>query len=364
MALLTRSDLRTEVKKYIRKSNETQYDSLINSILNRVQLEYCQMYSWPFLEAKETIELIPEYTTGTVAISEGETALTGTGTTWTKAMTGRKIKLNSYREINKVGRFIGTTSITLANTYYGDDVTADSYSIFKDEYVCPIDWKEIKDIWIYDYHLKKEGIDIFRRQHMDSEPIDSDPIKWAPGQTRPLTRINVDGSSGTFTKDEFVTGANGAYGILKKASAYTAPTWFYLEILYGSFADNEQLTGDSSSATCNVNEPDGYNEGNLGGFLTIHLYPAPYRNILLECDVKKKAIDMDSDDDEPIIPIDHRNLLVNRCVSEMAKVLGIKQLASDYNIEALKAYTNMADDLISYQDRRVMIRPYNRRKEY
>lgn len=81
------------------------------------------------------------YTTGTVAVNDASTSVTGTGTTWTSAMIGRQILLlGNWYPIVAVG---GTTSLTLAFAYSGNNLSGSTYAIAN-----PLDGVDIKDLTV------------------------------------------------------------------------------------------------------------------------------------------------------------------------------------------------------------------------
>jgi hypothetical protein len=53
---------------------------------------------WKRLEGESVFQVPPSYAAGTVAAIQGNSAIVGTGTTWTTAMTGRAIKINNGNE--------------------------------------------------------------------------------------------------------------------------------------------------------------------------------------------------------------------------------------------------------------------------
>lgn len=68
-----------------------------------------------------------EYTTGTIAVNYGATAVTGTGTTWDELMVGQSMLIGDYwYEIESVE---STTALTLAWDYIGLNVTGETYVI-------------------------------------------------------------------------------------------------------------------------------------------------------------------------------------------------------------------------------------------
>jgi len=65
--------------------------TLVLNAMNLGGRRVWESHSWYGREVTTDLALVAPYSTGTVAIAHGGTALTGTGTTWTEAMTGRKI---------------------------------------------------------------------------------------------------------------------------------------------------------------------------------------------------------------------------------------------------------------------------------
>lgn len=67
------------------------------------------------------------YTTGTIAVNSGGTTVTGSGTAWTSAMVGQYIFIQMVLyQISAVG---STTSLTLADAYFGSSVSGITYAI-------------------------------------------------------------------------------------------------------------------------------------------------------------------------------------------------------------------------------------------
>lgn len=312
MAIITFSDIYNAALQ--RAGQDTSDTTLVGYVKDWINLRYkevCSVARWPWLQDNQTIRMIAEYTTGTVACTTLTTSIAGTSTVWTKAMTDRKFKFGGFEEIYRIAQWASATGITLADTYNGDTVTADTYQIFQDEYLCPIDWQSIKNI--RDLRNGKDldfiALNMLRDEKPNSYPNDSDPTKYTFLETRDVTRIDIDNTSGTFTTNDRADCVNGdattAYGNVKKVGS----DYLYIQILYGTFKDNGTITGSDSGATADVNEPNGYTEGNVGGVLKILFDPAPYRNILYDCEVIKKPVDLSEDTDEPLIPEEFRDIL-------------------------------------------------------
>lgn len=67
------------------------------------------------------------YSTGTITISEGDTTVVGSGTTWTEDMVGSYILLDDY--YYEITAFNSATSIDIAEAFAGTDQSGDTYVI-------------------------------------------------------------------------------------------------------------------------------------------------------------------------------------------------------------------------------------------
>lgn len=84
MANLVFSDLQNEVYAHTGlDSSDTTNQTNVNRWINYVQQDLCDRWPWPFMEGRESIVTIPDYTTGTVSVSSGSTSVVGVGTTFT-----------------------------------------------------------------------------------------------------------------------------------------------------------------------------------------------------------------------------------------------------------------------------------------
>lgn len=144
-------DLYTDLLNRIRAdpsiaATVTQGKRYINIALMDMHLGTREKVPW----AERTSVLITQqdYTTGTVSISRGATALTGVSTLWNtnndfsvkNARVGGKIKINGP-EVYEVSAVGSDTSITLDSKYSGADVAAgSSYTYFEDEYALASDF--------------------------------------------------------------------------------------------------------------------------------------------------------------------------------------------------------------------------------
>jgi hypothetical protein len=137
--------------------------------------------------------MIPTYTTGTVSASVGGTTVTGSGTTFTSAMTaeaGYKITIGGNRDIYTF-EYVSATSGTISPALSGPNAASGAtFKIFKDEYDLASDFDRfLKNGSIYVNAdgrnrdvIKEVPRDMFREDFVNAA---TDPIRRAM-----LTRIN------------------------------------------------------------------------------------------------------------------------------------------------------------------------------
>lgn len=364
-------DFQTIYQDALLKTRHSEKDPvLISNIkrwINQRYKQVCGLKRWPFMRDHGVINTIAEYTTGTVA-TDGTTGVTGTSTVWTPAMTGRKFKTDEHDEIYRIAQRVSNTSIILDEAFLGDDETTGAYNIFQDEYLCDITWAEIIGIKQYRSPKELEPISLFtyREKYGNAKPSDSHPTKYAFYETRAVTRINVDNPDGTeFQIDEMITGGtSNAYGILKGIDDADSASYLYIEILYGTFSDNEELTGGTSGATCDVNEPIGYIEGNIGGVLKVLFYPVPYEAIRLDCDVILKPVDMIQLTDEPLIPDSYRDVIIYGACADIAARDTKYENSARFEALYRERIKQMSTNLIPLSDQVIRIIPKITRKKY
>ena len=140
---------------------------------------------WNALVTEDTLQMIAAYNTGTVAVTVGSTSVTGTGTTFTTAMTseaGYKIKISGNRDIYKFDYISPTSGIITPSLSAPNDITAGTFEVFKDEYDLAADFDRfLKNGSVYVYSdgriqdvIKEVPRDMFREDFSTGK---SDPIR-------------------------------------------------------------------------------------------------------------------------------------------------------------------------------------------
>jgi len=127
---------------------------------NRVLRAMSGINDWRFLRKQGEIELIAEYSTGLMQLTNGSTAVVGSADsdlatgTWTSAMIGRAVVIQNHPVIYRIAAQPTGTTLTLdrkfvGTTSDGGTTLADyTYRIVQDRYDLPLDFdRPADDVW-------------------------------------------------------------------------------------------------------------------------------------------------------------------------------------------------------------------------
>lgn len=88
----------------------------------------------PYLNDESFFTTVAPYETGTVTATNASKTITGSGTTFTAAMVGRKIRVDDQIAYYRIAAYVSATEVTLEAPYQGTTGSSLTYSIYKDEY--------------------------------------------------------------------------------------------------------------------------------------------------------------------------------------------------------------------------------------
>lgn len=114
----------------------------VNWVVDRVQ----SRGQWSFLEKEGSLAFVDEYSTGTVSMTQGSAAVTGSGTTFTSGMVGRQIRIGNSGEYSITGYTSGT-SITVDRAWATDSVTGETYAIYQSRFSLASDVQDVIGMW-------------------------------------------------------------------------------------------------------------------------------------------------------------------------------------------------------------------------
>lgn len=165
MANLTFANLESEVYAHTGlDSTDTTNLTNVDRWLNYCQQDICARWPWQFMESREAIVTVPDYTTGTVSVSTGGTTVTGSGTTFTSIMgTSAQywIQFIGSNDWYLITAFGSSTSITIEEPYQGlTNLTNTTYIIRKRYYSLSSSCDRVVDIINQATPLKLIQVDI------------------------------------------------------------------------------------------------------------------------------------------------------------------------------------------------------------
>jgi len=170
----------------------TQKDILVQHSIQRALDLWAQDWSHPYLMQDAFITTVAPNTTGTASITNASTAVVGTGTSWTTALEGRKIRFNGENAYYRILTVTDTTNLVLEVPYQGDTDATATLNIYKDEYRLPAD--------LANYRLPRQienGIPLF--------DIDPDVFDLLDARTTSEGDPFISSLIGSL-KDEYTTG--------------------------------------------------------------------------------------------------------------------------------------------------------------
>lgn len=147
----TFSDLYTDLQNRVRDATgvtatQNIAKRYINLALHDMHIGFSERFPWA--ERRSTLLTHAPYETGTVTITQGSAALTGSSTLWdtddghgrdNMRTTGR-IQIDGGDELYTISAVGGDTSATLGENFVPDDASAVEYKYFEDEYALAADF--------------------------------------------------------------------------------------------------------------------------------------------------------------------------------------------------------------------------------
>jgi hypothetical protein len=150
VANLTFTDLQNDVYAHTGlDSTDTTNQTNVKRWLNYVQQDLCSRWPWTFLLGRESIVTIPDYSTGTVALTNANTGIVGTGTAWTTTQGDGTyfIQFSTANDWYRVASRSSTTSFTLDTAYALTSTTTNvTYTLRKVYYSLSSSADEVLDV--------------------------------------------------------------------------------------------------------------------------------------------------------------------------------------------------------------------------
>ena len=136
------------LRNYDKLNGSTRAQALYYKMMNDGQRELFSLGTADHTQRSTRMSLAVPYTTGTVSISAGGTAVTGSGTTFTAAMVGRFIRFNGEAEQYEITANPGASATALTiETYLGTaNLSGATYIISEDRKALPTLFRSVHQV--------------------------------------------------------------------------------------------------------------------------------------------------------------------------------------------------------------------------
>lgn len=133
-----------------------------------------------WLGLREVFQLltIPADRVGTVTATQGSTAIVGVGTAWDPTLTRMRIQIAAGLETYGV-EFTSATTGVLDRVFESEDVTGETFAVYRQNYALPQETKSVTRIIRPGYTKPLAKVD--RGDMLGHQLEFGDPIKWAMG---------------------------------------------------------------------------------------------------------------------------------------------------------------------------------------
>jgi hypothetical protein len=179
-------DVMLEVRENSTEVNvKRKYQRRVNDIYAR---DLFSKHDFEFMSRIGTITIPAGYTTGTISVAIGGSAVTGVGTVWTAAMTGYKLRFFGNQDIYTFTR-TGATTGTISPAFSGDTaISGGQYMIFQDTFSLAADYDRMVDPpgFYYDYYNAR--VSLLRKMTLDWYKLWSTVRSLFPMYYRPFGR--------------------------------------------------------------------------------------------------------------------------------------------------------------------------------
>lgn len=140
---MTASELHGQVQRLLPKQASMRgFAHAVNSVLREVR----RRGAWSWLLKEGAITTVAEYSTGTVSVTQGSATVTGSGTTFTAGMVGRRFRSSDGVQYT-ISAYVSGTQVTLSVAYAGTSGSGLAYRIYQDVYTLPTDCGTLMGWW-------------------------------------------------------------------------------------------------------------------------------------------------------------------------------------------------------------------------
>lgn len=120
----------------------------LDTIDEKINARYAMILGledWKGIEKKGWLETVAAITTGTINATQGSTAISGVGMTWTDSITGMQLLVDGSPKLY-TATYVDATDLTLDRPFEDDSVSAGGYNLIQSIYALPDDCRQLRVI--------------------------------------------------------------------------------------------------------------------------------------------------------------------------------------------------------------------------
>lgn len=307
--------------------------------INDAYKEIARAYDWEHLRRSGELETIPNYTTGTVSVTNGSFTVNGSGTVWTSAMEGRYFQSQGGTVWYRISKVQSNTQLTLLSPYLDLTASAQTYSIWKRFYYLYSEVHRILEFgsWIRTGDLVDRPA-TYTSDVQENISTAGEPVTFSPYGADPFERSYTDSGTVTLTNNSnLLSGAGTTFlgnaepgDILQVGSTY-----FRVKRVESDTAIRltTSAISDLPGSTYSISK-----DNPIG----IQLYFAANASYLFPFTYSKRVYDMVNDNDRPELPEDF-----DMAILDGAEASRLRELNDTRWINKLQEYKARIQDLMS-----------------
>jgi len=347
---------------------DAKIQSADTASLNRIKRRINQYYQnevvpragWDWLRDSIDVSLDAKVTTGTVAVTAGSVSVTLSSAP-PSSKKGQLITFNGYPEVYRIAQHTATaTAVTLATPFNGATAAAGTYTIWNDRLPLPVDCKETTAVRSDFDYKPLDGIGYERLLRMvamdpksEGRPIVYSTTDFAdPAPYSSITSLPASthrSSAGLVKTIVFASAVNTYLAVgdrieISAAGHYSYNGRWTVSSLSTTSVANDTINftslvpyAESSTADTGCTIRALSQEASSERYRELVLWPAMVDTRLnLHVDYLRTPLALEDDDDEPLLPVEDRAVLV---YAGLAFAWG----ALNRNPEEEAKYLNMAE---------------------
>lgn len=262
----------TEARAKIAGNVQTENREFIKGVLNEYYIAIATERPWKWVKSDRALNFNPAITTGTVAVTQDSRVVTFTGLALDKKYIGRSLKITGTKELYRIiGLNLNTNQAYLDASFVGSTNALATFKLYKYEFALPPDLNNLDMVY-----------------------IDTGGVEFRPSISGELDSIGV------LAFNRYLSTLSDR---VSEPCFYTidGESYFNDGVPLGEMVLGYDFLGGEDTATTS----------------RLRIFPIePSERTIIRLNYSKKVIPMESDADEPLIPIDERFLLVHFALGE------------------------------------------------